>query len=219
MPSPSTLTFFQPIASRSKRGAGKNAALVGRGRAAAELPAGALYTTDLFTPMDTIKVAQSETEASHAIEHDTWVEGTHVGLVTSVTGAFHDDVLRAATHSDPPAGPAWFYPAPGSGVSLFTGNTLVLSEPKLTAAGISIVDASEMLISFWSPTDTKLTRYLGLNHSARLTYDTVQRLAHHETTLAVPLREIALNPRYLAEDESVYGARGVCAKRAVTAGG
>ena len=46
-----------------------------------------------------------------------------------------------------------------------------------------------------------------MNHTERLQIDSLQRLDHREHSSMVPRDEIILNPRYLAEEETMAEAR------------
>jgi len=120
------------------------------------------------------------------------------------------EVLHCATdHEQANPGPdaAWFHAAPGSGVSLHVGKTLVVSESELEQAGISRPSQSQMLTAFWNDVETNLTAYLGLSYWQRQAIDTLQRTDHIEMSSVPEFHEIILKPTYLKEHEQMKFAK------------
>ena len=114
-------------------------------------------------PMDTVWIARDawHSRAQAALNH-SWVEVTHCS--SGITGRSYSTIngSLAGPHGDPARslrraiGPAWFYVAPGSGVMVNVGRTLVVTmeEARVILNRLDLGDVSSRALGCRAPQPT-----------------------------------------------------------------
>ena len=134
-------------------------------------------------PVNTAWVRPNALAAMGAIPSHRWAEVTHSSYMAT-----------ACRNSTCRPGAIWFYYAPGSGVSLNVGNTLIIDEVALLGApGLeSAPRLSRAIVSLKAEPKNALAKHLGLSSSTIMELDTVQRVNHFERNCVQQRQEIVL---------------------------
>ena len=136
-------------------------------------------------PQDAVYVRRAMTRAHMGLPAHSWVEVTHC-------------VSSSAWAATPLAQEMWFFVAPGSGVSIYLGNTVVLDEPLMRARGYGgslwdiDVDIRQLKVQRRGRLHEYLMKEGGLSAAEVAALDTIQRIQHHEANCMGVRQEIVM---------------------------